>query len=427
MASGPGTGIGGERVLWTGAALGGLALHLLLWQISEPAEIFSDFFKANYRAAEALIHDGPHAIWDGDEPFAVGFVNIPILAWLTVPLVRLGEAGAAWTFLALGAAATIAAFFLLRRLTRLDRWRAPALLFLFLVNGPLVNSLREGNTTHFILLLLVAALLLWRAGREFAAGFALGVCAVFKLPFLLFGAYFLLRRRWRIVAGGATSIGLTVALSLAVFGAEINGAWIRCCVEPFAKGVMPAFNVQSIDGFLMRLVTGESQLQVWEPQELSVAHKVARLAIFAVLYGAVFWLIWRSERAPPPAQATTGLAPRDYREYALVLVLALATSPVSWTHYYLLLLLPFALWLGGRLPLPDDAATRRLMWGALAVASAPVVILPLEADWLGAVASRTVVSAHLFAGLLMLAALVRGARGAARFARRETGLAESRT
>jgi hypothetical protein len=54
------------------------------------------------------------------------------------------------------------------------------------------------------------------------------------------------------------------------------------------------------------------------------------------------------------------------------------------------------------------------------------VLLPLEADWIGAVASRTIVSAYLIAGLLMLAALVRGARGPARFVRR-AGLAESRT
>ena len=31
---------------WLAYALGGLAIHLLLWQYSEPPEIFSDFFKA---------------------------------------------------------------------------------------------------------------------------------------------------------------------------------------------------------------------------------------------------------------------------------------------------------------------------------------------------------------------------------------------
>ena len=57
-----------------------------------------------------------------------------------------------------------------------------------LASGPLVNSLREGNTTHFVLLLLVVALLLWRAGKEYAAGLVLGLCALFKLPLMLFGS-----------------------------------------------------------------------------------------------------------------------------------------------------------------------------------------------------------------------------------------------
>ena len=31
----------------------------------------------------------------------------------------------------------------------------------------MINSLREGNTTHIILLLLVLALLLWRSGWDY--------------------------------------------------------------------------------------------------------------------------------------------------------------------------------------------------------------------------------------------------------------------
>ena len=84
-------------------------------------------------------------------------------------------------------------------------------------------------------------------------------------------------------------------------------------------------------------------------------------------------------------------------------------SPVSWSHYYLLLLLPFGLYLGGQLPLPDDALTRRLMWSGFLLASLPVVFVPLKPDWLGAVAARTVISAWLIGGLLVLAALMRGA------------------
>lgn len=404
---------------WFGFALAGAVIHVMLWLVSEPEELFSDFFKANYPVGERLLSQGPVATWVLDEPSAVGFVNIPILAWVTAPLVPLGEEAAGFTFLVLGAAATLGAWALLVRVGGLKSEGAAALLFLFLANGPLVNSLREGNTTHFMLLLLVVALFLWRRGSEYAAGLVLGVCAVFKLPLMLYGVYFVLRRRWRVVAGGATSIGLAVLLSLLVFGLEINIGWYRCCVEPFMGGVMPAFNVQSIDGFLMRLATGEEQLRVWEPREPAAVHKIVRLFVLAALYGGAYWLMRRADRKKPAARRTTALGGRDYLEFALVLNLAIVTSPVSWTHYYLLLLLPLGLYLGGRLALPDDATTRWLMWSGFMLSSLPLVLVPLDPSWFTALAARTLVSAWLFGGLLMLAALARGAwHGAGVSARR---------
>ena len=43
--------------------------------------------------------------------------------------------------------------------------------------------------------------------------------------------------------------------------------------------------------------------------------------------------------------------------------------------------------------------------------SLPVIILPLEPNWFGGLMARTVISACLFGGVLMLAALTRGLRG----------------
>ncbi len=73
------------------------------------------------------------------------------------------------------------------------------------------------------------------------------------------------------------------------------------------------------------------------------------------------------------------------------------------------MLLPWALYLGGRLGLPDDTATRWLMVGGIVLASLPVIVPPLGSGIVAAVASRTIVSAWMFGGLLVLAALVRGA------------------
>jgi Glycosyltransferase family 87 len=399
---------GTRAAAWVGFGLAGAIVHAVLWQISEPRDIFSDFYKAYYPTAVLLWQQGPQPTWIIPGTPEVGFVNIPIVAWLFVPLALLDEENAAWVFLGFGVAATAGAWALLVGLDRSGKKTGPALLFFFLANGPLVYSLREGNTTHFMLLFLVVALLLWSARWEFAAGLVLGVCAVIKLPLLLYGVYFLLRRRWRIVAGGATTIGVTAILSLAVFGVDINVGWYENCVVPFLGRVIPAFNVQSIDGFLMRLQTGAEDLLYWEPIEPTVIHKSVRIFLFAAVLGGAFLLLRRSGDGKHRAEDLGALSARQILEFVLVLALALVMSPLSWTHYYLLLLLPWGLYLGGRMSLPGDAGTRWLMWSGLLLSSLPVIFFPLQSGWGDFLLSRTVVSAWLFGALCILAAVVRG-------------------
>jgi Glycosyltransferase family 87 len=400
---------GSPATLWLAAGAAGLCVHLLLWQLSEPEELFSDFFKANWEAAEYLWEKGLSATW----PLTGkgGFSNLPVIAWLFVPFIPMGEELAPWVFTGIGAAALVAAWALLVRLADLDQPLAAGLLFCFLANGPIVNSFREGQTSHIIFLLLVAGLALWQAGRRYWAGVVLGVCAAYKLPLLLLGLYFVFRRQWAIVAGGATAIAVVVLSSLALFGASGLAGWYADWVQPFLGTAIPAFNVQSINGFLMRLATDATALKDWEPHEPALAHKIARLGASAVLLGGAVWLMWRAASAGAATLQSDGRpGARDRLEYVAVLALALVTSPLAWSHYYVFLLLPWALYLGGKLPLPDDATTRSLMRIAFGLASLPVVVMaPQQPGSIPTLLARTVVSVWLFGGLLMVAALARGA------------------
>jgi hypothetical protein len=380
----------------------GLALHFLFWRYSEPSFLFSDFYKAYFPAAQRIWQYGPREAFAHLEPGVGGFVNLPILVWLFVPLPAFGLAASGWVFLALGLIAVLAAWWLLVRLADLRTSIAPLLLFLFLVDGPLINSLREGNATHFVLLLLVAALVLWKSGRLFVMGLLLGIAALIKIPLLLLGVYFLLRGQWRIVLGGAAAILSAALLSLLVHGIAVNVAWYDGNIVPYIGRVIPAFNVQSIDAFLMRLSTGEEELFDWTAYEPSPSHKIARIAIFILLFGSIFWLMAR--RSVPPL---VDRGSRDFLEFSILTVLAVVASPVSWSHYYLLMLLPMGLYLGRRLPLPDDRTTRWLMWGGFALTALPIILLPLESGPVLLIASRTILSAWLFGGMLMLAALMR--------------------
>jgi alpha-1,2-mannosyltransferase len=274
-----------------------------------------------------------------------------------------------------------------------------------------VNSMREGQTSHIIFLLLVAGLALWQSGRRYWAGVVLGVCAAYKLPLLLLGLYFVFRRQWAIVAGGATAIAVVVLASLALFGASGLAGWYADWVQPFIGTAIPAFNVQSINGFLIRLATDATSLKDWEPRDPALAHRIARLGSSVILLGGAVWLMWRAAPAGAATlQSESHPGARDRLEYALVIALALVTSPLAWTHYYVFMLLPWALYLGGKLPLPGDAATRSLMRIGFVLAALPVVVMaPEQPGAIATLLARTVVSVWLFGGLVMIAALARGA------------------
>src|ERR1043166_5436786 len=271
-------------VMWLGAAILGVVAHGLLCEVSEPPNLFNDFYKANWPAAEYIWETGVGARWPLTEKG--GFSNLPIVGWFYVPLVPLGEENAAWTWWGMGLAALTAAWALLARFAKVSAVNAAALMVVFMVSGPAINSLREGQTSHFVLLGLVATLALWRARREYLAGLALGLCALIKLPLLLYALYFLLRRRWWIVPGGATTLGLAGLASVALFGIDGNIAWANDWVFPYLGGYIPAFNVQSVDGFLARLSQGETFVRHWDPPLApTLFHRVARLCAFAALYG----------------------------------------------------------------------------------------------------------------------------------------------
>jgi hypothetical protein len=219
-----------------------------------------------------------------------------------------------------------------------------------------------------------------------------------------------LRRRWTIVAGGATTIGVAALLSLALFGIDGNISWYQEWVVPFLGGYIPAYNVQSVDGFLTRLSMGEEFLIHWDPPLVPTSfHRIARSCILLALFGGSFFMIWRANRRAPIATDKHGPSPRDMLELVLMISLALITSPISWTHYYVWLLIPWALYLGGDLPLRDDATTRFLMRTSIILVSLPVIVWsPMEPSWYAAILSRTLVSVWLIGGCLTLAALARG-------------------
>lgn len=369
---------------------------LLAWW-SDPPVLMQDFVDAYYAAGVAM-HDGPAALEPLIELGVDGFVNLPILAYLFWPFGWLSATWAMALFTALGVIAVLWCWHLLVRLTHLDSKQAAVLLFLFAASGPLIYGLKEGNTSHLILLLLVLALTWIRAGRETGAGVLLGVAAVIKPPLVLLGALFLLRGRWRVVTGGTLTLAVAAGLSLLVFGWDMHQLWYESCIKRFNDRPVPAFNVQSLQAGVLRLQTGIGGLHEWNPVAFEPPYGILSRVLTLATGMATLYIILRPWRG----NAAHGRNERLLLEFLLLLVLACVVSPISWSHYYTWLLLPAAFFLANSEDFFRGRVSRLAGWTAIVLASAPVVDTRWATGWSITPYFLVTTSGLLLAGLLWL-------------------------
>lgn len=278
------------------------------------------------------------------------------------------------------------------------------LLFLFAGSGPLVYGFREGNTSHFILVLLALALAWLRQAREISAGALLGVAAVIKPPLLLIGVYFLLRGRWRVVLTGSAVCVASVLLSIWVFGWAMHERWYQLCIRPYSEALLAAFNVQSVQAFVLRLQIGPDALFDWTPQSLVQPFTLLSTLLIAALWFAVVSRLWLEPGRSREAPSATSVLEVDFM---IVVILACVSSPVSWSHYYTWLLIPAAYFLAQRSPLLQGSMSRGLGWIGLALLATPVITIRWETPWVASLYSSLLVSQLLLGGLLWLALLLK--------------------
>lgn len=348
------------RVL-LGCALAGMGTWA--WQVSEPGVIFSDFSVAYYPAGRAILEDIPHLFvrcWDTP---VCGFVNIPIVAFLFTPFSMLTLRHAHWLFAGLSLLSLVISVGLLWSMTDRLASRRWGIVALFMTSGPLLYSLKEGNLTHFALLLLIAGVVCLDKTWDRSAGSCFALAAIIKLPLLLFAVYFFGKRRWSAVLGYGLTLLAVTGLSIWYAGWASHVAWYREVILPLSDKGIAAFNVQSMQGLLLRLQDGV-RLYDWKPVAVPWDVGTAGQACAALFVGLSGWLFLRSPGLQ--VRETTDL------ELSMVLCLSLIISPISWTHYYLLLLLPLSLYVGNRLPVATHGGWAVGMTLCLLLISPPV-------------------------------------------------------
>jgi hypothetical protein len=348
--------------------------------------VLLDFRKAYLYAGHAAITD-PSALYGCIR--AQCFVNIPIVAWLFVPLTLLNASVAALAFSAGGVILLLAA---VRRMAH--GTAARTIVWLVLLCGPIYYSVRIGNTTHMLLLPLLVAFDRLAADRQAAAGALLAGASLLKPPLALFLPYFLLRRNFRAAVAMAGCAACALVASVAWFGVDLHRFWFREFVLNQGSRPIAAYNVQSVNGFLAHLLT-RGHLRDWYPIDAGPGFTMASAGITAVLVGAAALSCWRA--GPPRSSAARQV------ELWLVLCLTILIAPISWTHYHLLLLIPGAALLSRWASL--EQRSRAGLVAALVLIAPPVVELIIQNRIGNALWERLLIS-HYFAGAVVLLAVL---------------------
>ena len=308
-------------------------MALFLWNVTIPNAYYVDFTKAYYEAGR-LILSNPAEMYKGRQP---EFVNLPIVAFLFSPFVLMEKFDAVHVMVMISVIAVIISCFSLMKAGQFEGSERFLVIWLFVVNGPLYYSIRLGNMTHFVLL-LIPGIIYYQDRKPLLAGALTAICAIIKLPLLLLGIYYMLRKRWAMVAGFWSTLLIVTACSLLVLGLDLHIQWYVEVIQRHFGKAMGAYNNQSINGLLAHLIPNNN-LYSWVEFSTGWKFKLIQLVILGLIVGPTVWVLWRA--GPPSTRSKFNL------EFSTVLCVSILVSPISWIHYYSLLIVPAALVLGG--------------------------------------------------------------------------------
>jgi hypothetical protein len=174
----------------------------------------------------------------------------------------------------------------------------------------------------------------------------------------------MVRKKWSLVISSGCTIVVVVIASALLTGWESNSAFAQKIIR-LSSYSLASWNNQSLDGFLLRLVTGGLHLYDWHILELPLIIKILKYAIVLLLM--LLWFI-------------TILVPRKRDEdqellaFSLTVTLMVVLPPISWTHYFLFLVFPYLVLLTALIR-NNTVPCRRLMVGGLLL-TYPALALP---------------------------------------------------
>jgi hypothetical protein len=266
----------------------------------------------------------------------VGYVPLsPYSALVLAPLAALAPLQAKHWWLCFNVLLLVAAIALLRPMTRMPARRLAIVAFLTIV--PLQTSFQFGQQHVAILFLLAASGWLYVRGRDASAGALLAVASAIKLYPLLFGVFFLLKRRWSALVGLCVAASALIALGFVWFGAETMRAYALEVLPRALSGegndpYWAGFNTPAV--LLRRLFIPEPELNPHPLVDAPTAFVLLQPSIASLIFVSALWFV-----APGNAASRS----REAFEWGAFVALLLVLSTSSSSYHFCALILTTAL------------------------------------------------------------------------------------
>ncbi len=282
----------------------------------------------------------------------------------------------AWNLVSLGMLCLALVWIVKGLELRLSGWSILALFTLLVLSDPLQQTLIQGQPNLLLMLLIVGA---WRAGKSgssFVSGMCLGLATAVKIyPAYLF-LYFLVRRDWRGLSGGAVSFALITLLTAAIFGIDAYRVYITV-VLPSISNVTNNWGNASLLSFWERLFSqSTSKIQsIKESPTLLLISVWSSWLIVTLLASIAIWKT-RTEKF-------------GERAFAITTVAMLLMSPTTWHHYFVTLAFPVGLLLALYRPHSGKRWIVNLTIAALAISPRVIWLVLIRPQKTAAVAGGT--------------------------------------
>src|SRR6266446_1858801 len=232
-----------------------------------------------------------------------------------------------------------------------------------LLYGPVTASLFWGQVEPFVLLMLVIALRNSVARRDIASGIAVALAAMCKMyPIVVIG-YFLVSRRWTVVASTGLTILGGILLSLIAFGGEVHADFIHQLLRTAGDKFWPNTMNASLSAVVAK------SLWMMAGENFGTGLKVLRIALIVLAASVVLAITIRA----------TLIAKRRGEEsigFGLWAAATVLFTPIVWPHHLTILLIPLRQVIG-------DIRFKNVPAFRLAIYSYCAAEIELLLDWFG--------------------------------------------